>query len=253
VNRMAGWLIAAVGTALALVAIWTDSIQGSTYWSDGTTGAFLLILAGVAGLALLAEYAGRPGQDATGWAFAAGAILFGFYGWLPVVTAFDQWDLLDAGAWLGVAGGGLIMIGTGWSYVVRGGPASTPAARSPAALAAALGIVLVFPSIFLDALTGTSYWNLSGHSLGIVLLILAIAALLVWAAGFAGTPTRGLDLALALVLFGLLAVLPVGAAFGDFGTLDTGAWLGFAGGILAAGGTWAARGMELPHAAAAPA
>jgi ABC-type glycerol-3-phosphate transport system permease component len=113
--------------------------------------------------------------------------------------------------------------------------------------------VLIFPSIFLDALTGTSYWNLSGHSLGIVLLVLAVATLLAWAAAWAGTPTRGLDLALSLVLFGLLAVVPVGAAFGDFGSLDTGAWLGLAGGILAAGGTWAARGAEMPHAAAAPA
>jgi hypothetical protein len=238
------------GTVLALVAIWIDSLDGSTYWSDGTTGVFLLIVAALAGLALLAAY---TGQSTTGWAFAAGAVLFGFYGWLPVVTAFDQWDILDAGAWLGVAGGGLIMLGTAWAYIERGGAASTPAAMSPAALAAVLGVVLIFPSIWIDALSGTSYWELSGHSLGIVLLVLAIATALVWAAGWAGMPTRGLDLALALVLFGLLAVLPVGAAFGDFGSLDTGAWLGFAGGILAAGGTWAARGAEMPHAAAAPA
>jgi hypothetical protein len=50
-----------------------------------------------------------------------------------------------------------------------------------------------------------------------------------------------------------MAVAPVGAAFGDFGSLDAGAWLGLAGGLLAAGGTWAARGGELPHALAMPA
>ena len=57
-NRTAGWAIAAVGVVLALVAIWIDSLQGSSYWSDGTTGVFLLIVAGIAGLGLLAEYAG---------------------------------------------------------------------------------------------------------------------------------------------------------------------------------------------------
>jgi hypothetical protein len=253
VNRTAGWAIAAAGVVLALVAIWIDSLQGTSYWSDGTTGAFLLIVAGLAGLALLAEYAG--GRAASGWAFAAGAVLFGFYGFLPVSLAFDYWDFLDAGAWLGVAGGGLIMIGVGVMYATAGRPASTPAGMASGSLAAALGVALVFPAIFVDSLQGGSYWTFGpfGHSIGIVLLILAIASGLVWAAAVAGTPTWGLDQALTLVLLGLLVVLPVGAAFGDFGSLDAGAWLGLAGGVLAAGGTWAARGGQLPHAAAAPA
>jgi hypothetical protein len=249
---MAGRAIAGVGVVLAIVAIWVDAIQGSNYWSDGTTGVFLLVLAAIAGLGLAAEYAG---QTTNGWVFAAGAVLLGFYGWLPVALAFDQWDLLDSGAWLGVAGGALIVIGAGSAYVAAGGAASTPAGTSPGALAAGLGIALVFPGIFIDSLSGTSYWNNPGfgRSLGIVLLVLAVVCGLLWAAAVAGTPTRGLDQGLSLVLLGLLAVYPVGAAFGDFGSLDSGAWLGFAGGILAAGGTWAARGHELPHAAAAPA
>jgi len=253
VNRTAGWVVAAAGAILALVAIWIDSLQGSSYWSDGTTGVFLLIVGGIAALALVAAYAG---QSTYGWAFAAGAVLFGYYGFFPVATAFDKWDLLDAGAWLGLAGGAMVMIGAFVAgYLARGGASSTPAGLTPPSLAAALGAVLVFPSIFIDSISGQSYWSFGtlGHSIGIVMLILAIALALVWAANVAGTATRGLDVALSLVLLGLLLVIPVGAAFGDFGSLDTGAWLGLAGGILAAGGTWAARGMEMPHAAASPA
>jgi hypothetical protein len=252
VNRQAGWGIAAIGTALALIAIWLDTLNdGTTYWSDGTTGVFLLVVCAIAGLALLAAF---RGEDTTGWAFGAGAVLFGFYGWLPTVLAFDQWDQLDAGAWLGVAGGGLLMIGALILFTAAGKlPATTPAGMTPPALAAAAGVALIIVSIFVDTLSGTSYWNLSGHSLGIVLLILAAAAGLVWAAGMMGNATHGLDQALTLVLLGLMAVAPVGAAFGDFGSLDAGAWLGLAGGLLAAGGTWAARGGELPHAAAMPA
>jgi hypothetical protein len=241
VNGMAGRAVAAIGVVLALVAIWIDSLQGATYWSDGTTGSFLLALGVIAALALAA------GRGATGWAFAAGAILLGFYGWLPAVLAFDQWDLLDAGAWLGLAGAALIVAGTGATYAARGGAPSTPATMSTPLLAAGLGIVLVFPGIFIDSLSGTSYWDVSGHSLGIVILVLAIVCALLWVATATGTPTRGLDQAFTLVLLGILCVYPVGAAFGDFGSLDIGAWLAVAGGVLAAGGTWAARGGDVPH------
>jgi hypothetical protein len=139
---MAGRGIAAVGAVLAIVAIWIDAVSGSSYWSDGTTGVFLLVLAAIAGLGLAAGY---TGQSTNGWVFAAGAVLLGFYGWLPVALAFDKWDLLDAGAWLGVAGGALIVIGAGSTFLAAGGAESTPAGMSPPALAAGLGIALVFP------------------------------------------------------------------------------------------------------------
>ena len=250
-NVMAGRAIAAVGVVLAFVAIWTDRIIGTTYWSDGTTGAFLLVLAGLATLGLAAGY---TGQSTNGAVFAAGAVLLGFYGWIPVALAFDDWDQTRAGAWLGLAGAALIVIGAGSSYLASGGARNTPAGLNGPSLVAGLGIALVFPGIFIDSLSGTSYWNQPefGRSLGIVLLVLAIACALTWAAGVAGTSTRGLDQALTLVLLGLVAFVPVGAAFNDFGTLRSGAWIALAGGILAAGGTWAARGTEMPHSAAAP-
>ena len=69
------------------------------------------------------------------------------------------------------------------------------------------------------------------------MLIVAILAGLAWAATVTGTATRGLDVALTLVL-GLTAFNVVGSAFGDFGTLDA------AGGPPSPAGSWrqAARG-----------
>jgi hypothetical protein len=254
VNAMAGRAIAAVGVVLAFVCIWIDALPGDSYWSgDGTVAAFVLVLAGLAALAFVAGYAGRGG---TGALFAIGAVMLGFYLFIPVALAFDDWDQTRAGTWLAVAAGGLIVIGAGITYLMRGAPQATPAGMSPASLAAGLGIALVFPGIWLDATsTGDSYWSSAGlgHSLGIVLLILAVASALAWAASYAGTNTGGLDAALTLVLLGFVSFFPVGAAFGDFGTLRAGAWLAFAGGILAAGGVWAARGQEMPRTAAAPA
>lgn len=177
--------------------------------------------------------------------------MIGYWGWLPAVTAFDTWDETGAGTWLAFVGGILVAVGAAISLWLAGAVRSTPAGMLPPALVAGLGIALVFPGIFLDARDGTSYWNASGHSLGIVILILAIAAGLTWAASVAGTATRGLDAALTLILLGVLAFTPIDAAFNSFGSLDSGTWLALAGGILAAGGTWAARGGELPRAVAA--
>lgn len=252
-NAMAGRAIAAAGVVLAFVGIWVKALSsGDSYWSiDGTIGAFALVLAILAALLLAAGYAGR---SANGWLFAVGAVMLGYYGWYPAALAFNNWDESRAGLWLAFAGAALIVIGAGASYVT-GAARDTPSGLSREALVSGLGIALVFPGIFVSAGSGYTYWRLGllGHSLGIVMLILAVAAALAWAAGVAGAATRGLDQALTLVLLGLVAFNPVGAAFGDFGALDSGAWIAFAGGVLAAGGTWAARGIEMPRAATAAA
>jgi hypothetical protein len=249
---MAGRAIGAVGAVLAIVAIWIDAVPGSSYWDfDGTLAGFGLALGIIAALLAAAGYAGRA---LDGGLFAVGAVLLGYWGWFPATTAFDDWDQTRAGMWLAFAGGVLIALGAAVSLAAAGRLSSTPAGTSTPALAAGLGIVLVFPGIFLDASGGQSYWDGPlGHSLGIVMLILAIAAGLAWAASVVGTSTRGVDAAVTLVLLGLVAFTPIGAAFNSFGDLDAGAWLALAGGILAAGGTWAARGGEMPRTAAAPA
>ena len=110
----------------------------------------------------------------------------------------------------------------------------------------------MFPGIFLDAEQDVSYWNGPlGHTLGILMLALAVLCALVWAATVAGARTRGLDSGLTLVLLGLVAFDPIGSAFNNLGDIQAGAWLALAGGILAAGGTWSARGVEAPRAEAA--
>jgi hypothetical protein len=252
VNRQAGIALAAVGAVLAIVALFLDyANHAGSYWNlDGTMASVGL---GAAIIALALALGAWLGQGREGWLFAIGAFLVGYWGFFPVLTAFNDWDQTRVGLWLAFVGGLLIAIGAAWAISLAGGARSTPAGTTPPALAAGLGIALVFPGIFIDAGNDVTYWNASGHSLGIVMLALAILAGLAWAATTTGTATRGLDVALTLILFGLTAFNVVGSAFGDFGGLGTGAWLAFAGGLLAAGGTWAARGAEMPHAAAAPA
>jgi hypothetical protein len=250
-NTTAGRAIAALGVVLAFVCIWIDALPGDSYWSgDGTTAAFCLVLAALAALAFAA---GAVGRRMDGALFAVGAVMLGFYLFIPVAFAFDQWDIPEAGTWLALSAGALIVIGAGLSCLAAERQ-EAPAGMSGASLVPGLGIALVFPGIWLDATSdGDSYWSSSGlgHALGIFLLVLAVACGLTWAARVAGRRVYGLDSALALVLLGFVSFFPVGAAFGDFGSLEAGAWLAFAGGILAAGGSWAARGAELPRTAAA--
>jgi hypothetical protein len=248
---MTGRGIAAVGAILAIVALYIDFVPGRSYWDlDGTVAAVGL---GAGIIALILVAMAYTGQGGDGWLLAVGAFLVGYWAFFPALTAFDDWDQTRAGMWLALAGGILIVLGAAASIWMAGGARSTPAGMTPAALVAAAGIALTFPGIFVDAGSGETYWNASGHSLGIVMLVLAILAALAWAATITGTATRGLDVALVLMLFGITAFNVVGSAFNDFGSLGTGAWLAFVGGLLAAVGTWAARGMTMPHAAAAPA
>lgn len=251
---MAGRALALIGVVLAIVGIFVSAFAGMSYWDlDGTIAGFGLAFAVLAALSIAAS---QQGWATDGWLAGLGALMIGYWGWFPALTAFDDWDQTRAGVWLPFAGGILALAGAGAAIRAAGGPRSTPAGLSPGALAAGIGIVLVFPGIFLDADAGYSYWNGPpgvGHSLGIVMLLVAVLAGLFWSAAAAGTRTRGLDLAVSLILLGLVAFDPIGAAFNQLGDLDTGAWLALAGGILAAGGIWAARGIQMPHAAAAPA
>ena len=243
-----GKSIAATGVVLAFVCIWVDAFPHASYWSgDGTSAAFCLALAVIAALLLAAGFARRRTNGAL---FAVGAVMLGYYAFVPAVLAFNEWDrdVTLAGTWLALAAGALIVVGAG-IVSVAAPPDSTPTGMSLPALVAGMGIALLFPGIFLDATETATYWNDSGQ-LGHVMLALAIAAWVVWAAAALGVRTRGVDQALVLVLLGLAAFLPVNRAFGSLGALEEGAWLALAGGILAAGGTWAARNPALLRAGA---
>jgi hypothetical protein len=145
---LAARLVAAIGAVLTIVGIFLDAIPGISYWdSDGTLAWTGLILAAAA---LLLIAAGHLRSALDGWVFAIGAVLAGYWSWFPAVTAFDDWDQTRAGMWLCLGGALLIAVGSAVTLLAAGRATTTPGGQSPA-LVAGLGIVLVFPGIFLDA------------------------------------------------------------------------------------------------------
>jgi hypothetical protein len=194
-------VIAAAGIACGLIALWVNAFQGK-YWEDGTFGGLILILSIVAGLLLLAAMAtNQPMYDVA--AGAVGGVILGMYLWTPALLAFDHWDDLDPGAWIGVCSA-LIVIGA----AIALGPALLTAVRQPAplgALLAVVGLALVLVGIWTKAADGLGkYWNVPtlGHSLGILMLILVVLTALAIGAAFAGVLSQDVALGLAEDLLG---------------------------------------------------
>ena len=240
----AGRLAAAVGAVLTIAGVFLDALSGVSYWDLDGTLAWTGIVLGAAALILVA--AGFVGAPTDGWLFAIGAVLVGYWGWLPAALAFSQLDLAKAGAWLCLAGALVLAAGAGTVLLVTGRATTTPKGISLASVLSLVGIALVYPAIFLDVEQGQSYWDgpFGLRFFGILMLVLASLCAAAWVATTIGRQTRGLDAALTLVLLGLVALDPVDKAFDRFGDLQVGAWLALAGGILAAGGTWSARAAE---------
>lgn len=244
---MAGRLAAAAGAVSTIVGVFVEGYAGTSYWNyDGTLAWTGLALGAGALVSVAAAFAGRPTD---GWLFAIGAVLVGYWGWLPAALAFAHLDLVDAGAWLCLAGALLIVVCGGAVLVMTGRATTTPRGISLASALSLVGIALVYPSIFLHVEQGQSYWDGPGglRFFGILMLALTSLCALAWVVTAIGRPTRGADSGLTLVLLGLVAFEPVGSAFNTFDNLQTGAWLAFAGGILAAGGTWSARAAVTPR------
>jgi hypothetical protein len=246
----AGRLAAAAGGALTIAGIFLDAFAGVSYWDlDGTLAWVGLVLGAAALVMVVAAFAGLPTE---GWLLAIGAALLGYWGWVPAAFAFSDLDQLDTGSWLCLAGAAAIAVGAGASLLLSGRATTTPKGMSLASVLSVVGIALVFPGIFLHVEQDQSYWDgpFGLRFFGILMLALTCLCLVTWAVTVIGRPTRGLDAALTLVLLGLVAFEPVESAFNNFGDLQVGAWLAFAGGILAAGGTWSAR-AEAPRVAPA--
>ena len=242
-------LVAAIGAVLTIVGVFLDGYAGASYWDfDGTLAWAGIVLGTVALLMVVAAFAGAPTD---GWLFAIGAVLVGYWGWLPGAFAFADLDLLKAGAWLCLAGALVVAAAAGAVLFLTGRATTTPSGISLASLLSLVGIVLVFPAIFLHVEQDQSYWNgpFGLRFFGMMMLVLTSLCLLAWVATAVGRKSRGLDAALTLVLLGLVAFEPIESAFNHLDDLQVGAWLAFAGGILAAGGTWSAR-AEAPRAAA---
>jgi hypothetical protein len=244
-------LTAAIGAVLAIVGVFLHAFAGVSYWDlDGTLAWAGIVLGAAALLMVAAAFVGAPSD---GWLFATGAVLVGYWGWLPAAFAVAHLDQVDSGAWLCLAGAVAIAVGAGAVLLPAGRATTTPKGISLASTLSLIGIALVFPGIFLHAEQDQSYWDgpFGLRFFGILMLALTSLCAVVWVATSIGKPTRGLDAALTLVLLGLVAFDPVDKAFDHFGELQVGAWLALAGGILAAGGTWSARAAEAPHAEAA--
>jgi hypothetical protein len=267
---MAGRIVAGVGVVAGIVAIWLDIVSlgasSEKYSDDGTTIVYLLVTLLLAAACLASGAAGGPALDAGAAVFGGAAL--GYYLFFPAAAAWDQFDLLGAGAWLGLCTA-LIPIGAVLASVA--GRAWRVPDRQPSpieALPAIVGVVLVFVAIWLPATQGRSYWNLSapGHAIGLMMIVLcAVVALRIFSTLTWATPlSADAGLALAAVTFGLYETGVVENAFNKFGSLGSGAWLGAAGAVVLLLGTaslWSAAmlgrnrlrpGTE-PPAAAAPA
>jgi hypothetical protein len=244
--------VAALGTLLAFIAIWVDALPTQSYWGgDGTTGVFcLLLVLGVA--AFLALSVVRPDPQPELIAAVLAFTMWGHYVFVPAALASHS-EFIEAGGWLGLIGGAFAALGTAVAYGFRyagtpltltrpaGPPPTPPQPVLTGLVLAALGLVLSYPAIWLDASSAGSYWNgLSlGHGLGVVLLLalLALTAVLAIVFALGGTVLLGPAAAVSFLVFGIFLFGPVDAAFGNLGELKAGAWLGFFGGALLAGGT----------------
>jgi hypothetical protein len=248
---MAGRAVALVGAVCGLVAIWTDAVPSTKYWDDGTIGTAMLVLVGAAALVVVAALAtGRRDLDFT--AASIGAIGVGLLFFYPVILAFDEWNRMETGGFLGICSA-LLPLGALAAYLSTRPAANIGVERNAAlgALLALAGVGLVVAGIWPDVDNtpgGASYWDLPGlgHSAGIFLIVAAVVTALLVVGAYLKMPVAA-DLAVvaAAGTLGFVAALPVGNAFDDFGSLRAGAWLAFAGGVVLFSGTVILRGAPL--------
>jgi hypothetical protein len=223
--------IAAVGVALGVVAVWID-FGPESYWSfDGSLGGLLLILAILAIFALGAAFTTNDRDYDIAYG-AIGGIGFGIYLFYPAVLAFDQWDQLDPGAWLGLCSA-LTFIGASIATWSSDRAAGRPSAAG--AVTALIGLGLVVGGLFPTFIDGAgSYWSISGngHSFGVLMLIAVVLEVVAIAAAYSGA--AGVDSAVLLgaIILGAAIAIPDQSAFNHFGNLGMGAWLTGVGGLL---------------------
>jgi len=242
VGATLGRLLAVAGVVAIVVGISQPAFFSVSYRGSDTSLAWFGAVLALVVVPLVIVGFVRPAAD--GWVFAVGALLAGYYAWLPAAIATHHWVGAGSGLWLTLFGAIAIAVGGAVAVVCMGNLRSTPTGLSTPSLLAGAGIAATFPAIFLVADSGDSYWTGPfGHSLGVVMLTVAILAALAWiVTALARRRTYGLDVLFTLLLLGLAAYEPASRAFHHFGSLQAGAWLAFAGALVAAVGTWAARG-----------
>jgi hypothetical protein len=246
-----GKILAAIGVALAVPAIWVKFLSArdgfspaQNYWKitgvGHSIGVAMLVLVAVCGVLLIVSFfaPNTPWENAP---WIPGLVLGGLLLFVPAEFAFNHLDLLKAGAWLGLAS--CVCFALGAILVAFGGPAP-PGAFTPVRIVGlvlvAVGVLLVFSSVWPDWASGESYWRISefGHSVGFALLILAGASgllVLLSVLSLHGAIDR-LAPVPGLVAGGLLVFEPAAASTSHLDELKLGGWLGVAAcGVLALG------------------
>jgi hypothetical protein len=252
-RRKIGELVAVVGVVLGFIAIWLEVADGigKVYKDDGTFMVALIIATVVAAGCLAASLLlGKVNLDLT--AAVAGAVAFGLFLYIPSVLAFKYIDKFSWGAWLGICSA-LVPLGAGAAHLWHKRSDAKAPGVTLATVAAAVGLVLIVIGIWSKVSGGSSatYWSISysGHALGLLLLVLAIAsAILIAVAANARKPELA-DLALIVsgITVGLAIAQGVGEAFNSFGDMRTGAWLELIGGVVLLLSLLAARVVKLPE------
>ena len=285
--------VVAIGIGLTLAALRLDILAetvglggGLSYWTSWTTRLILLaLIAGCAGL-LIANVIREEERDRfLATISGLGMILLGFFLFIPVAIGFGHLSELALGPKFGVAGSALIVLGA-LPLRALGSRRSSRERRglpfyvtwSVAVVGSALVIVSLWRETAANPITNTAggrslginatfphYWSSvglsGGHSLGIFMLAVAIAAI-VFALGDAvlKIPAMGkCALGASLLLLGVAIYYPWGYLVGflNISALSTGAGLAIEGGLLATAAALTAvsaergamdlRGLEIPR------
>jgi hypothetical protein len=261
--------VIAIGIGLTLAALRLNILKetvgkgtASSYWASWTTRLLLLaLIASCAGF-LIANVMREEGDRFLAAVSGLGAILLGFFLFIPVAIGFGHLGELALGPKFGVAGGALIVLGAlparalgSWqrSRERRHLPLYVTwllAIAGPVLVIASLGRVTSIYSISVITSPSSSgigahyprYWDSvglsGGHALGIFMLLVAIVAIAT-ALGDAvlKAPVLGRwALGASLLLVGLAIFYPLGylVGFVSISVITTGAGLAFEGGLLAA-------------------
>ena len=253
--------VVAIGVGLALASLRLDILKlreglGATYWSNWAVRLLLIaLIVACAGL-LVANVIRDEGDRFLASVSGIGAILLGFFLFIPVAVGVGHLGEIALGPKIGVLGSALIVLGALPLRALGSWQRSREQSGLPLYvtwLIAAVASVLVIVSLKLDTasftiaspkslgLTGQTprYWDSVGftgnHQLGIFMLVLAIVAVAM-ALGDAILKAHVLGrwaLAASLLLLGLTLYYPAELAFRRLVSLAGGGGLALEGSLLA--------------------
>jgi hypothetical protein len=133
---------AVVARIMCLVAIWltVERNLDLTYWNlvdEGRALPLLMLLLVIGGAVFGASTVVSPTRFAVDGVLIVGAVTFGLYGAEVIQTAFNDFGDLGAGAWLGAAGGTLLLVSVFsiWKHATG----ATPVGETPPAVASPPG------------------------------------------------------------------------------------------------------------------